>query len=204
MCQSAISIGTSHASLPQPHKYQSRKCLMLKTYACRKLCYVSKQYNASVIRVGKYWRANHATENKHYNMSTPFPNTENWQVVQTHFQGRHIDIMPFDCITMQGTRTSHYDDITWTSCSLKFGRFFISLCGLTSQKHQSPRYLCFARGLHEWMVHYPRRVPVTQKKLQFDDVIMSSPDIGIVWLEYTGSTHIGGGFEYISAPALKP
>ena len=47
----------------------------------------------------------------------------------------------------------HYDDVTWTSCSLKSSAirpFFYSLCAPTPRKHQIPNYWSFVRGIHRW------------------------------------------------------
>ena len=60
--------------------------------------------------------------------------------------------------THTGPKGYHYDDATWTSCSLNsqsFDCLFNSLCGSTSKYHQSPRYWPFVRGVHRWPGNWP-------------------------------------------------
>ena len=61
--------------------------------------------------------------------------------------------------------STHYDDVTWTSYSLKspiIDCLFNRLYGPTSKKH--PHYWPFVRGIHRWPVNSPHKGPVTPKK----------------------------------------
>ena len=44
--------------------------------------------------------------------------------------------------------------------------------GADQRKHQSSMSLAFARGIHQWSVDSPHKVPVTRKVLLFDDISM--------------------------------
>ena len=44
--------------------------------------------------------------------------------------------------------------------------------GADQRKHKISVWLAFVRGIHRWPVNSPHKVPVTQKKFPFDDVIM--------------------------------
>ena len=39
-------------------------------------------------------------------------------------------------------------------------------------KHQSSAPLAFVRGIHQWLVNSPHKLPVMRKMFPFDDVIM--------------------------------
>ena len=79
----------------------------------------------------------------------------------------------------------HYDDVTWTSCHAvpnhrSFKCLFNSLCVPTPEKHQSPHYWPFVRGI-VCPVNSPHKGLVTQKKLPFDNVIASSVGLPTSW-----------------------
>ena len=71
---------------------------------------------------------------------------------------------------------SHYNDVIIsemasqiTSVAIIFSNIY---SGADQRKHQRSTSLASARGIHRWPVNSPHKRPVTQKMLQFDDVIM--------------------------------
>ena len=77
----------------------------------------------------------------------------------------------------------HYDDVTWTSCSLKSPIIWLFniLWRPTSKKHQNQCNWLFVRGIHRSPVNSPHKWPVTREKLPFDDAIMPYHDDIIAW-----------------------
>ena len=70
----------------------------------------------------------------------------------------------------------HYNDVTTNTMSSQITSLTIVYStvysGADQRKHQSTASLDFVRGIHRWPVNSPRKGPVTQKMLPFDDVIM--------------------------------
>ena len=56
-----------------------------------------------------------------------------------------------------------------TSLTIVYSSVYL---GADERKHQSSASLAFVRGIHRSPVNSPRKWPVTQKMLSFDDVIM--------------------------------
>ena len=48
--------------------------------------------------------------------------------------------------------------------------------GADQRKHQSFASLAFVRGIHQWLVNFLHKGPVTRKIFPFDDIIMSTFD----------------------------
>ena len=52
-----------------------------------------------------------------------------------------------------------------------------------SRKHQSSASQAFVRGIHRWPVNSPHKGPVTRKMFPFEDVIMSHPQLMIMYVD---------------------
>ena len=69
----------------------------------------------------------------------------------------------------------HYDDVTWTSRSLKspVTRMFLTACADPHRRNIKVRVIGPLWGeFYRWPKHFPHKGPVTRKKLSFDDVII--------------------------------
>ena len=85
-----------------------------------------------------------------------------------------------------------------------FDCLFNSLCRFTSNKHRSPYYWPFVRGIPRWPVNSPHKEPVTRNKLLFDDVVMGydmvqrnfnvSNRVWNIFVTYVLSTRMGKCF----------
>ena len=69
----------------------------------------------------------------------------------------------------------HYNDVIMgaiasqiTSLTIVYSTVYL---GADQRKHQSSASLAFV-GIHRWPVNFPLQWPVTQKMVQFDDVVM--------------------------------
>ena len=79
----------------------------------------------------------------------------------------------------------HYDDVTWTPCSLKspVTRLFLQqLIRIHIKETSKSALLLLCEGIHRWPVTSPHKGPGTRKKLPFDDVIMMKLGRVIVWI----------------------
>ena len=81
----------------------------------------------------------------------------------------NIDTRYFDQIP-------HYNDIIMSAIASQttgVSIVYLIVCsGVNQRKHQSYTSLAFVRGIHQWPVNSPHKIPVTRKLLPFDDVIM--------------------------------
>ena len=76
----------------------------------------------------------------------------------------------------RGIWLNHYSDVKLgaiasqiTSLRIVYSTVYL---GTDQRTYQSTASLTFVRGIHRWPVNIPRKWPVTQKMLPFDDVIM--------------------------------
>ena len=66
-------------------------------------------------------------------------------------------------ISMMASEITSVPIVYWTICS-----------GADQRKYQSSASLAFVRGIYQWPVNSPHKIPVMQKMFPFDDVIMDS------------------------------
>ena len=75
----------------------------------------------------------------------------------------------------------HYDDVSWTPCSLKSPVIRLCVTAYASKKHQSPHYWPFVRGTDRWPANSPHKGLVTRKSFH----LMTSS-----WIVPESYTHI--------------
>ena len=79
----------------------------------------------------------------------------------------------------------HYNDVIMNVMASQITSLTI-VCstvysGTDQRKHQSSASQVFVGGIHRWPVNSPHKGPVTQKMFPFDDVIMITGQLIILW-----------------------
>ena len=79
----------------------------------------------------------------------------------------------------------HYSDVIMNNMASQVTSVSIvcsNVCsGADRRKHQSPASLAFVRGIHRWPVDSPLKRLVTRKMFPFNDVIMFSSPLSLLW-----------------------
>ena len=90
----------------------------------------------------------------------------------------------FAIIFREGAHKVHYSDVIVNAIASQITSLEIVYSTVYSgtdqrKQHQSSASLAFVRGFHQWQVNSPNKWPVTRKMFPFDDVINSSPKLGV-------------------------
>ena len=71
----------------------------------------------------------------------------------------------------------HYSDVIMSEIASQITCVSIvcsTVCsGADQRKHQSSASLAFLRGIHQWLLDFPHKGPVTRKMFPFDDIIIA-------------------------------
>ena len=89
-------------------------------------------------------------------------------------------------------KRKHYGDFIMSTIASQITSLTIVYSTVFSdadqRKHQSSTSLAFVRGIHRGPVNSPHKWPVTRKMFPFDDVIMTTQELHLLW--YSGTVWI--------------